>query len=112
MGLSQKMRVAPFRSSGALLPPSPPAEKATARQDRAGQASTGDGARDGNRCGLRHLDVTCLGQSYFSVARDLEMYGIYFGPRHCAVIGDILLAIVLAVRMATHATIPSPRLSI
>src|SRR5262249_10333421 len=34
-------------SSGDLLPPSPPAEKATAREDQAGQASTGDGAGDG-----------------------------------------------------------------
>ena len=31
---------------GDLLPPSPPAEKATARQDQAGKASTGDGAGD------------------------------------------------------------------
>jgi hypothetical protein len=31
------------RSSGAFLPPSPPAEEATARQDQAGEASTGDG---------------------------------------------------------------------
>src|SRR3981189_815039 len=30
-------------SSGGLPPPSPPAEKATARQDQAGQSSTGDG---------------------------------------------------------------------
>jgi len=30
-------------SSAAFLPPSPPAEKATARQDEAGQASTDDG---------------------------------------------------------------------
>src|ERR1700750_2654971 len=29
--------------SGGLLPPSPPAEKASARQDKAGKASTGDG---------------------------------------------------------------------
>jgi hypothetical protein len=29
---------------GALLPPSPPAEKASARQDKAGKASTGDGS--------------------------------------------------------------------
>ena len=28
------------------VPPSPPAEKATARQQQTGQASTGDGARD------------------------------------------------------------------
>jgi hypothetical protein len=33
--------------SPGFLPPSPPAEQATARQDQAGQASTGDGA--GNR---------------------------------------------------------------
>jgi hypothetical protein len=32
---------------GDLLPPSPPAEKATARQDQAGKASTSDGAGDG-----------------------------------------------------------------
>jgi hypothetical protein len=31
--------------SGDLLPPSPPAEKATARHDQAGQASTGDAAK-------------------------------------------------------------------
>ena len=33
-------------SSGDLLPPSPPAEKATAREDQAGQSSTDDGAGD------------------------------------------------------------------
>jgi hypothetical protein len=33
-------------SSGDLLPPSPPGEKATARQEQAGKASTGDGAGD------------------------------------------------------------------
>src|SRR5262249_51325327 len=32
--------------SGRLLPPSPPAEQATACQDQAGQASTRDGAGD------------------------------------------------------------------
>jgi hypothetical protein len=31
-----------------LLPPSPPAEKATARQDQAGQSSTDDGAGYGD----------------------------------------------------------------
>jgi hypothetical protein len=31
-------------SSGDLLPPSPPAEKATARQDQPGKSGTGDGA--------------------------------------------------------------------
>jgi hypothetical protein len=34
--------------SGDFLTPSPPAEKATARQAQAGQASTGDGAGDTN----------------------------------------------------------------
>jgi len=29
------------------VPPSPPAEKATARQDQAGETSTGDGFGDG-----------------------------------------------------------------
>jgi hypothetical protein len=33
----------------ALLPPSPPAEKATARHDQAGKASSGDGSGDGDR---------------------------------------------------------------
>ena len=32
--------------SDVSLPPSPPAEKATARQDQAREASTGDGAGD------------------------------------------------------------------
>ena len=35
--------------SSALLSPSPPAEKATTCEDQAGQASTGDGAGDGNQ---------------------------------------------------------------
>jgi hypothetical protein len=33
-------------SSSSPLPPSPPAEKATAGQEQAGQSSTGDGAGD------------------------------------------------------------------
>jgi hypothetical protein len=37
------------RGSGGPLTPSPPAEKPTARQDQAGEASTGDGAGDGSR---------------------------------------------------------------
>src|SRR5262245_29670335 len=37
-----------LRSSGYLPPPSPPTEKATARQDQAGKSSTGDGAGDGD----------------------------------------------------------------
>jgi hypothetical protein len=43
-----------FERSGDLLPPSPPAEKATARQDQAGKASTGDGT--GDRCGRTSED--------------------------------------------------------
>jgi hypothetical protein len=39
--------------SGGLLPPSPPAEKATARQDQAGQASTGNGGRHAHRHKVR-----------------------------------------------------------
>jgi hypothetical protein len=35
-----------FGSSGDLLPPSPPGEKTTAREDQAGKACTGDGAGD------------------------------------------------------------------
>ena len=34
-------------NSGDLLPPSPPAEKATARQDQAGEASANNGGRNG-----------------------------------------------------------------
>jgi hypothetical protein len=34
------------RYSGNLLPPSPPAEKATAREDQAGQTSIGNRSRD------------------------------------------------------------------
>jgi hypothetical protein len=40
------------RCSGNLLPPSPPAEKATARQDQTGKASTNDGAVSGELSGL------------------------------------------------------------
>jgi hypothetical protein len=41
-----------YLASG-LLPPSPPAEKATARQDQAGQASTGNGGRHAHRHKVR-----------------------------------------------------------
>jgi hypothetical protein len=41
------------RCSGALLPPSPPAEKASARQHQAGKASTDDGAGDEQRGRVR-----------------------------------------------------------
>ena len=39
----RKRRVDCPETSGNLLPPSPPAEKATARQDQAGKASADDG---------------------------------------------------------------------
>src|SRR4029450_9193271 len=42
-------------SSGDFLPPSPPAEKPTARQDQAGKSSTGDGT--GDWCGIGSDDA-------------------------------------------------------
>ena len=36
--------------SGDVLPPSPPAEKATTSLDQAGQSSTGDGTEHGQEC--------------------------------------------------------------
>ena len=48
-------------NSGGFLPPSPPAEKATARQDQAGQPSTDDGA--GYWIYQLHLDA------YFKIIR-------------------------------------------
>ena len=44
-------------SSGGLLPPSPPAEKATTRQDQAGKASTSDGTGDCPRASRRARTV-------------------------------------------------------
>jgi hypothetical protein len=41
----QSPAAAALRYSGDLLPPSPPAEKATARQDQTGKSGTGDGTR-------------------------------------------------------------------
>ena len=43
-------------SSGDLLPPSPPAEKATACQDQAGHSSTRDGAGDALSL-IKELDI-------------------------------------------------------
>jgi len=50
--LPQTTRADRAGSSGNLPPPSAPAEKSTGCRDQAGQASTGDGARDGSpmRC--------------------------------------------------------------
>jgi hypothetical protein len=45
--------------SGCLPPPSPPREKAAAREYEAWQSAAADGA--GNRLGLRDLDVTGFG---------------------------------------------------
>jgi hypothetical protein len=48
------------RSSSDFLPPSPPTQKATARQDQAWETSTGDGAGDGrcNASPFEHNEVT------------------------------------------------------
>src|SRR5499433_1743833 len=60
--------------SGDLLPPSPPAEKATTRQDQAGQASTGDGA--GNGVGGYERDVAGgVGAADYAVSADSEPRG-------------------------------------
>jgi hypothetical protein len=45
------------RSSGDLLPPSPPAEKATACEDQTGQASTGDRSGDSVKLQIEHRVV-------------------------------------------------------
>src|SRR5262249_16007786 len=47
-GCRNDAREACSGSSGGLLPPSPPAEKATARQDQARQSGTNDGTRHTN----------------------------------------------------------------
>jgi len=54
--------------SGGSLPPSPPAEKATARQDQAGQSSTNDGSR---RLALRIDDCAPSPLQVISHARRL-----------------------------------------
>src|SRR5262249_8461722 len=64
-----------------FLPPSPPAEKATARQDQAGQASTGDGAGDGNRArssSIADLDARSLGRTRCKVQ---VVLGIHYNAR-------------------------------
>jgi len=55
------VRVVSAGSSGDCLPPSPPAEKAAARQDQTGESSTGDGAWYRHRRGIGHdcrTDIT------------------------------------------------------
>ena len=68
-------------SSGDLLPPSPPAEKATARQDQAGQSRTDDGAGDSSQLAsdlttgeIRSVDVK-VGLSAFD-PRDQRRLGL------------------------------------
>src|SRR5215471_8689838 len=46
--------------SSSPLPPSPPAEKATARQDQAGQASTHDGAGDAETVAIEFPRLGCI----------------------------------------------------
>jgi hypothetical protein len=43
-------------SSGRLLPPSPPAEKGTARRDQTGKASTGDRGGNAGRIGAKDTE--------------------------------------------------------
>src|SRR5215470_13258789 len=68
------------KSSGAFLPPSPPGEKATARQDQARQSSTSDGAGNsgcGGNC------EAALGKT--TDARTVVprfRYGYFRGPGH------------------------------
>jgi hypothetical protein len=50
-------RQLPARSLGALPPPSPPAEKAAARQDKAGKSGTRDGAGDGGELENCYIDA-------------------------------------------------------
>jgi hypothetical protein len=46
-----------FAYSGDFLSPSPPAEKATARQDQAGKASPGNGSRHANSVKRHDADI-------------------------------------------------------
>src|SRR5262245_58787309 len=68
-------------SSGDLPPPSPPAEKTTARQDQAGKTSTGDGSGDGNRArssSIADLDARSLGRTRCKVQ---VVMGIHYNVR-------------------------------
>jgi hypothetical protein len=60
--------------SGDLFPPSPPAEKATAREDQTGQASTSDGGRNGGGGNERDVDVG-VGATDYAVSGDSEPRG-------------------------------------
>jgi len=53
--------------SGALLPPSPPAEQATARQDQAGKSGTDDGTGDSsNRVNIQSYAPEIVGKGAIS----------------------------------------------
>jgi len=61
--------------SADLLPPSPPGEKATARQDQAGKSSTGDGAGDEARSSsIADLDARSLGRTRCKVQVVLRIH--------------------------------------
>src|SRR5262249_60799164 len=62
----------PQRCSGDLLPPSPPAEKATAGQDQAGKASTSDGARYDSGTAQQHVVETFHFRPINEFAANLE----------------------------------------
>jgi hypothetical protein len=73
------------KCSGDLLPPSPPAEKTTTRQDQAGHSCTGDGTGNGGWCyGARRSKhnywITSVGAdkrigTWLNVGRANESYG-------------------------------------
>jgi hypothetical protein len=50
-----------------FVPPSPPAEKATTRQDEAGKASTRDGARN-RRCREHQFSTIALAGTEYELA--------------------------------------------
>jgi hypothetical protein len=62
--------------SGDLLPPSPPAEEATARQDQARQSGAGDGTGDPAHATTRDSVVDCVttvGQSFDALSQRFEV---------------------------------------
>jgi hypothetical protein len=63
----------PTESSGDLLPPSPPAEKATAREDQAGKASADNGAGYGGRANGHRPDAASLTAEYVG---NEDVYGV------------------------------------
>jgi hypothetical protein len=82
----RKRRVPCVRSSGDFLPPSPPSEEATARQDQAGQSCTGDRAGDG-RSGSGHLNEVnearaSLGRSWDAVVTVGQALLDHYYPAH------------------------------